>query len=43
MKRNLDTVIEVYDNRVKKNQRHTTNEQPNMYLDMFNYYQYFGL
>ena len=30
MKRYLDTGVEVYDNRVKKNQRHTTNEKPNM-------------
>ena len=30
MKRNLDTGVEVCDNRVKKNQRHTTNEKPNM-------------
>ena len=36
MKRNLDTGIEVYDNKVKQNQRHTTNEKPNMYLDIFN-------
>ena len=27
MKRNLDTGVEVYDNKVKKNQRHTTNEK----------------
>ena len=36
MKRKLDTGVEVYDNKVKKNQRHTTNEKPNMYLDIFN-------
>ena len=36
MKRNLDTGVKVCDNRVKKNQRHTTNEKPNMYLDIFN-------
>ena len=36
MKRNLDTGVEVYDNIVKKNQRHITNEKPNMYLDIFN-------
>ena len=42
MKRNLDMGVEVCDNRVKKN-RHTTNEKPNMYLDIFNYNQYFGL
>ena len=29
MKRNLDTGVEVYDNKVKKKkQRHTTNEKP---------------
>ena len=31
MKRNLDTGVEVCDNRVKKNQHHTTNETPNLY------------
>ena len=36
MKRNLDTGVEVCDNRVKKNQRHTTNEKPNMYKDKYN-------
>ena len=36
MKRNLDTGVEVYDNKVKKKQGHTTNEKPNMYLAMFN-------
>ena len=36
MKQNLDTGVEVYDNKVKKKQRHTTNEKPNMYLDRFN-------
>ena len=35
MKRNLDTGVEVYDNKVEKNQRHATNEKPNMYLDIF--------
>ena len=30
MRRNLDTGVEVCDNRVKKNQRHTANEKPNM-------------
>ena len=35
MKRDLDTGVEVYDNRVKKNQHHTTNEKPNMYLNIF--------
>ena len=34
MKRNLDTGVEVDNNRVKKNQRHTTNRKPNMYKDM---------
>ena len=32
MKRNLDTGVEVYDNKVKKNQRHTINKKPNMYI-----------
>ena len=36
MKRNLDTGVEVYDNKAKKKQRHTTNEKPNIYLDIFN-------
>ena len=36
MKRNLDTGVEVYDNKVKKKERHITNEKPNMYLDIFN-------
>ena len=36
MKQNLDTGIEVYDNKVKKKQRHTTNEKPNMNLNIFN-------
>ena len=27
---------------VKKNQRHTTNEKPNMYKDIYNNNQYFG-
>ena len=35
MKRNLDTGVEVYDNKAKKKQRHATNEKPNMYLDIF--------
>ena len=35
MKRNLDTGVEVCDNREKKNQRHTTNEKPNMYKDIY--------
>ena len=41
MKLNLDKGVEVYDNKVKKKQRHTTNEKPNMYLDIFNKKQYF--
>ena len=41
MKRNLDTGIEVYDNKVKKKQSHTTNEKPNMYFDIFNKKKYF--
>ena len=32
MKQNLDTGVEVCDDRVKKNQHHTTNEKPNMYI-----------
>ena len=36
MKRNLDTGVEVCDKKQKKKQRHTTNEKPNMYLDIFN-------
>ena len=36
MRRNLDTGVEVYYNKVKKEQRHTTNQKPNMYLDIFN-------
>ena len=31
MRQNLDTGVEVCDDRVKKNQSHTTNEKPNMY------------
>ena len=31
------------DSKVKKKQRHTTNEKPNMYLDIFNESQYFDL
>ena len=41
MKRNLDTCVEVYDDGVKKNQRHTTNEKPNMYKDIYKDNQYF--
>ena len=41
MIRNLDTDVEVCENKGKNNQRHTTNEKPNMYLDIFNYNQYF--
>ena len=36
MKRNVDTGVEVYDNKMKKKQRHTTNEKPNMYLNISN-------
>ena len=36
MKQNIDAGDKVYDNKVKKNQRHTTNEKPNMYLDIIN-------
>ena len=43
MKRNLDKGVEVYNSKVKKEQRHTTDEKPNMYLDMFNENQYFEL
>ena len=35
MEWNFDSGVEVYDNKMKKNQRHTTNEKPNMYLDIF--------
>ena len=43
MKPSLDMGVEVCDNRVKKNQRHTTNKKPNMYKDICNNNQYFGL
>ena len=43
MKRNLDTGVKVCDDRVKKKQRPTTNEKPNMYKDIYNNNQYFGL
>ena len=43
MKRNLDTGVEVCDNKVKKKQRHTTNGKPNIHLDIFNESQYFGV
>ena len=36
MKRNLDTGVEVYDNKVKMKHCHTTNEKENMYLDICN-------
>ena len=36
MKKNLDTGVEVYDNKVKEKQRHTINEKPNMYFNTFN-------
>ena len=32
MKPKLDTGVEVCDNKMKKKQRHTTNEKPNMYI-----------
>ena len=43
MKRNLDTAVEVHNNKMKKEQRHATDEKPNMYLDIFNENQYFDL
>ena len=43
MKQNLDTGVEVCDNRVKKNKRHTTNKKPNMYKDKYNDNKYFSL
>ena len=43
IKRSLDTGVEVYDNKVKKKQRHTTNNKPNMYKDINKDNQYFGL
>ena len=36
MKQNLDIGVKVCDNKVKKKQRHTTKEKPNVYLDIFN-------
>ena len=36
MKTNIAPGVEVYDNKVKKKQRHTTNEKPNMYINIFN-------
>ena len=35
IKQSLDTGVKVYNNRVKKEQRHTTNETPNMFLNYF--------
>ena len=35
-KQNLDMCVEIYDSKLKKKQRHTTNEKLNMYLDIFN-------
>ena len=32
MKPTLDTGVEVHDNKVKKKQRHATNEKPNIYI-----------
>ena len=43
MKRSLNTGVEVDNSEVKKNQRHTTNKKPNMYKDIYNNNQYFGL
>ena len=43
IKRSLDTGVEVDNNEVKKNQRHTTNKKPNMYKDINKDNQYFGL
>ena len=43
IKRSLDTGVEVDNNEVKKNQRHTTNNKPNMYKDINKDNQYFGL
>ena len=34
IKRSLDTGVEVVNNEVKKNQRHTTNKKPNMFKDI---------
>ena len=34
MKPELDTGVEVYDNKVKKKQRHATNEKQNMYITL---------
>ena len=36
MKRKLYTGVEVCDNKMKKKQRHTINDKPTMYLDIFN-------
>ena len=35
MKRNLDTGVEEYNNKEKKEQRHTTDEKPDIYLNYF--------
>ena len=43
MKQSLDTGVQVDNNEVKKNQRHTTNKKPNMYKDINKDNQYFGL
>ena len=43
MKLNFDTGVKVCDNRVKKNQSHTTNKKPNMYKDIYKDNQYFVL
>ena len=34
--RSNEILIEVCDDRAKKNQRHTTNEKPNMHKDIYN-------
>ena len=36
IKPKLDTGVEVYNNKVKKKQRHITNEKPNIYINIFN-------
>ena len=43
MKQSLDTGVEVDNNEVKKNQRHTINKKPNMYKDINKDNQYFGI
>ena len=36
IKPKLDTGVKVLDNEVKKKQRHTTNQEGNMYINIFN-------